>query len=135
MNTSIKYKQLVPSFETFWTTRSIFVALKFIFVQAFNLDKWDDNKIDEDTKKLYENYDIENKFREIFKIIKTEKTIFSQYMLFYNEDSSFFDLFRLLFSYETFYLLHKFICDLENKQISNIKLINNIIKEIKKIKD
>ena len=102
------------------------------FLQAFNLNKWDDNKIDENTKKIYDNYDIENNFREIFKIIKTEKTIFSQYMIFYREDSSFFDLFRLLFSYETFYLLHKFICDLENKQISNIKLINDIIKKIKK---
>lgn len=102
------------------------------FLQAFNLDKWDDNKIDENTKKIYDNYDIENNFREIFKIIKTEKTIFSQYMLFYSEDSSSFDLFKLLFSYETFYLLHKFICDLENKQISNIKLINDIIKKIKK---
>jgi len=56
-------------------------------------------------------------------------------MIFYSEDSSFFDLFRLLFSYETFYLLHKFICDLENKKISNIKLIHDIIKEIKKIKE
>ena len=105
------------------------------FLQAFNLDKWDDNNIDEKTKKIYDSYDIENKFREIFKIIKTEKTIFSQYMIFYSEDSSFFDLFRLLFSYETFYLLHKFICDLENKKISNIKLIHDIIKEIKKIKE
>jgi hypothetical protein len=101
------------------------------FLQAFNLDKWDDNKIDEYTKNIYEKYNLENKFREIFDVIKKEKTIFSQYMLFYSEDSSLFDYFRLLFCYETFYLLHKFICELENKKIDNIKLKKDIIKNIK----
>lgn len=101
------------------------------FLQVFNLDKWDDNKIDEYTKNIYEKYNLETNFREIFDVIKKEKTIFSQYMLFYSEDSSFFDFFRLLFCYETFYLLHKFICDLENNKIDNIQLKKKIIKNIK----
>tara|TARA_Y100000389_G_C17230844_1_gene398079 strand:- start:282 stop:683 length:402 start_codon:yes stop_codon:yes gene_type:complete len=101
------------------------------FLQTFNLENWDDDIINKTTETIYKKYCIDIKFREIFKFIKTEKTIFTQIIIFYGENYSDIDLFKMLYNYETFYLLHKYICDLENKNIENNEIINKIINIIK----
>lgn len=101
------------------------------FLQAFNLDKWDDTIINKETEKIFNKYNINSNFREIFDLIKNENTIFSQIILFYGDNCNNIDLFKLLYNFETFYLLHKYICDIENNKIDNNKFINEIIKKIK----
>ena len=101
------------------------------FLQIFDLNKWEDDIINKTTETIYKKYSIDTKFREIFKLIRDEKTMFSQIIIFYGDSCEDIDLFKMLYNYETFYLLHKYICDLENKKIENNKFINEIIKKIK----
>jgi hypothetical protein len=101
------------------------------YLQAFNLKSWNDDIINKTTETIYYKYNIENKFREIFETIKTEKTVFSQIIMFYGDNCKNFDLFKMLYNYETYYLLHKYICELENNKVENNILINKIINKIK----
>jgi hypothetical protein len=101
------------------------------FLQTFNLEIWDDTIINTVTESIYTKYSIDIKFREIFKLIRNEKTMFSQIIMFYGDNCENIDLFKMLYNYETFYLLHKYICDLENIKIENKEFIREIIKKIK----
>jgi hypothetical protein len=101
------------------------------FLQTFNLETWDDEIINKTTDIIFKKYKLDNKFREIFKLIKNEKTTFSQIIVFYGDNCKDIDLFKILYSFETFYLLHKYICDLENKNIENNEIIDEIINKIK----
>ena len=101
------------------------------FLQTFNLENWDDEIINKTTETIYKKYSIDTKFREIFKLIRDEKTMFSQIIIFYGDSCEDIDLFKMLYNYETFYLIHKYICDLENKNIENNDIIDEIINKIK----
>jgi hypothetical protein len=101
------------------------------FLQIFNLKKWEDDIINKTTEEIFKTYNIEIKLREIFDLIRNKNTMFSQIILFYGDSCDDIDLFKMLYNYETFYLLHKYICELENKNIENNTLINDIITKIK----
>lgn len=101
------------------------------FLQIFNLKNWEDDIINKTTEEIFKTYNIEIKLREIFDLIRNKNTMFSQIILFYGDSCDDIDLFKMLYNYETFYLLHKYICELENKNIENNTLINDIITKIK----
>jgi hypothetical protein len=101
------------------------------YLQAFNLEDWDNDIISDLTNSLYVDLEIQKNFSEIFKYIRNNQTIFSQIMLFYSEIYEDIDLFKLLFLYDTFYLIHKYICDRNNNKIHNQKIINSILDKIK----
>lgn len=81
------------------------------FLQAFKLDKWNDNKITNMTDKLFEV--AEEHFLEIFTEMKGGNTKFSHMLLFMGEHLTNSNLFRVFFVYDLFDLFHRCICDLK----------------------
>ena len=75
-------------------------------LQAFNLEQFDDNKINMITQALYEKYK-DNTY--ISSIIKVD-------VLIQNQEIPIDDLtrFRLCFEYDTFYLIHSILCSIIN---------------------
>ena len=97
------------------------------FLQAFGINKWDDEIIENKTKDLYT---IVSKCKDL-DIILNKIKISEKYTQFIkiigNND---YDIFKLLFMFDLFDLSHKCFCDIIHTQ--NIKLINktNIINNI-----
>ena len=97
------------------------------FLQAFNLNTWDDEKIENTTKELYDKIKDSNDLDDIINKIK-QSNKFSQIISFIGNNNS--DIFKILFMFDLFDLSHNCFRDiLTNKIMSqNNKTIimNNI---------
>ena len=80
-------------------------------LQAFNLEQFDDDKINSITEQLYEKY----KDNTYISTIIQKSLLFSQPDTI---DKDNLTKFRICFSYNTFYLIHSILCSL----INNIKI-------------
>tara|TARA_B110000967_G_C18340380_1_gene296346 strand:- start:63 stop:398 length:336 start_codon:yes stop_codon:yes gene_type:complete len=97
------------------------------FLQAFKLDNWDDDKIEKQTKDLYDCICKKDNLSDIYKKIKAcDKYSFILNLL----DNDDYSAFKILFMYDLFDLAHKYFCDILNTGIINIDnknmLLNNI---------
>ena len=96
------------------------------FLQAFDIDRWDDVIIEDSTKKLYDTICEKESLDEIFDRVNRSAK-FSSIVPFLENN---YDLFKLLFTYELFDLSHNCFRDiLDNGKISDnnkTALMNNI---------
>lgn len=97
------------------------------FLQAFQLEKWDDREIEKKTKLLYETIKKKGSIEDIIKKLKqSDKFKFIVQLVGDDEYSTF----KILFMFELFDLAHKCFCDILNNGIINIDnkniLLNNI---------
>ena len=122
------------------------------FLQAFCLDNWDDEKIEKETKNLYETVTQKVDFTDIFDRVKKSdkyKFIFQLALVSCDEACSQegiisnseceeerinkidnYATFKILFMYDLFDLAHRCFCDILNTGIINTDnknmLLNNI---------
>jgi hypothetical protein len=83
------------------------------FLQAFNLQTWDDTKVEERMSTLYNS--IKN-LEDIMSIIKTAKTSKELEMLILFSQADDATIFKMLFKFELFDMTHRCICDAIAKQ-------------------
>ena len=83
------------------------------FLQAFNLQTWDDTKVEERMSTLYDS--IKN-LEDIMSIIKTAKTSKELEMLILFSEADDATIFKMLFKFELFDMTHRCICDAIAKQ-------------------
>ena len=97
------------------------------FLQAFKLDNWDDDKIERQTKNLYDCICKKENLVDIYKKIR-ECDKYSFILNFLGNDD--YSTFKILFMYDLFDLAHTCFCDILNTGIINIDnknmLLNNI---------
>ncbi len=97
------------------------------FLQSFDLDKWDENVINSSTEEIYNKFKTNN---DLISIINSAKNSEKLMMIkqFIGEDD--FTIFKGLFQYDLFDLVHVCLCDLVNsgtiKIINKNNLINNL---------
>jgi hypothetical protein len=96
-------------------------------LQAYSLEKWDDDVINNIMKTLFDKHISNKEFHDIIlKAKKSEKL--NNIKLYIGDDD--YTLFKGLFQYELFDLIHLCICDLEKSaEISEINK-NNIINNL-----
>ena len=97
------------------------------FLQAFQLEKWDDIEIEKKTKLLYETIKKKSAIEDIIKKLK-QSDKFKFIVRLVGDDE--YSTFKILFMFELFDLAHKCFCDILNNGIINIDnkniLLNNI---------
>ena len=94
------------------------------FLQAFEMEEWDDDVINKKTEKLYDKIKDRDEFNVVFDKLKKSKN----YVLFLwvmGQDS--LTLFRLLFKYELFHLTHDALCGFFNKNVLSLSALENAI--------
>ena len=104
-------------------------------LQAFGIDRWDDDKINAITNDTFNAIKDTDTFREIIETAKQNKDMMNILTLISVEDNINHDelLFELLFKYEFFDLTHKCLCEqLRNGRVSDATkdvLLNVLRKE------
>lgn len=97
------------------------------FLQAFQINKWDDREIEKKTKELYDVVEKNNALSEIIAKLR-QSTKFKFITSIVGDDD--YNTFKILFMFELFDLAHKCFCDILNDGIINIDnkniLLNNI---------
>lgn len=91
---------------------------KIQFLQAFKINDWDDKIIGREIDNIYAKIKDTQIIKTALNKLRDNKQL--AYLLFFtgNSDDS---AFRLLFSYDLFYLTHKCICEfINNNNISDI---------------
>ena len=111
-------------------------------LQAFNMDKFDDNILENNIKTLYFFIEKSDKIQEIITFLSNDmnQEIFN---LFNDKDSSTtidkFSIFHILFSYDYFYLFHKyisiFINNFKNSGEKSDKCLDNLLEKLKELKN
>ena len=95
------------------------------FLQAFKLKKWDDSKITNKTDILFEI--VKDELKDIFHIFKSKNTRFTHLMLFMGENATEdSNLFRILFTYDLFYLTHRCIIDIIDNNKTKLQHIQRL---------
>lgn len=97
------------------------------FLQAFKLNNWDDDKIEKQTRILYDRICKIDNLTDVYKKLRECDKYSFILNLLGNDDYS---TFKILFMYDLFDLAHKCFCDIINNGIINIDnknmLLNNI---------
>lgn len=78
-------------------------------LQAFNLKKWDDEKINTETDSLYHLCKKQEEFSRILHKLKTSKNMQLLISIMGDDDRT---VFNYLFKFELFYLAHKIFCNI-----------------------
>tara|TARA_B100001142_G_C14334127_1_gene655223 strand:- start:2061 stop:2459 length:399 start_codon:yes stop_codon:yes gene_type:complete len=106
---------------------------KIQFLQIFKLNEWDDNIINDKIEKLFnllnENNEIKNKLEHVFKVINDNDN-YKSFILMFGAEADNLCLFKLLFSYDLFSIIHMFICDFFNKGVVEDKYIFQLIDKL-----
>ena len=96
-------------------------------LQVYNLDRWDDDKINTIMKTIFEKYANSTDMSDIIKKAR-ESDKLSNIKLYIGDDD--LTIFKGMFQYELFDLIHLCICDLDkSEKISDLNkntLINNL---------
>ena len=105
-------------------------------LQAFGMERWDDDKINTITNDTFNTIKDTDTFREIIETAKQNKDMMSLLTLICREDNNVNQdelVFELLFKYEFFDLIHKCLCEqLRNGRVSDATkdvLLNVLRKE------
>lgn len=105
-------------------------------LQAFGMERWDDDKINTITNDTFNTIKDTDTFREIIETAKQNKDMMSLLTLICTEDNNVNQdelVFELLFKYEFFDLIHKCLCEqLRNGRVSDATkdvLLNVLRKE------
>ena len=94
------------------------------FLQAFEMEEWDDDVINKKTEELFDKIKEKDEFNVIFEKLKNSKN----YVLFLwvmGQDN--LTLFRLLFKYELFHLTHDALCSYFNKNVLSLSALESAI--------
>jgi hypothetical protein len=83
------------------------------FLQAFGLESWNDQKVEENMHQLYESIKMLKDVKEIIEKAKKSKELEMLLLFSGTEDK---DVFKLLFKFELFDFTHRCICDAINKR-------------------
>ena len=94
------------------------------FLKAFYIEKYDEKIVIEKMDQIYDDICNDNNMKKLFNEVKNRNKIFP----FELKDK---DLFSLLFSYDTFDLLHLFIKDYYENDYVNDKTYENFINKTK----
>ncbi len=94
------------------------------FLQAFYIENYDEGIIIDKMDKIYNDISNDNNMKKLFNEIKKRNKIFPF-------DLSDKDMFSLLFSYDTFDLIHLFICDYYEKDFITDETYNIFINKSK----
>ena len=97
------------------------------FLQAFQLEKWDDGEIESKTKMLYNSVNKNNNIADIIQKLKHSDKYSFIIQLVGDDDYS---TFKILFMFELFDLAHKCFCDILNDGIINIDNKNMLLNSI-----
>ena len=94
------------------------------FLQAFYIENYDEGIVIDKIDKIYNDISNDNNMKKLFNEIKERNKIFPF-------DLSDKDMFSLLFSYDTFDLIHLFICDYYEKNFITEETYNIFINKSK----
>lgn len=97
------------------------------YLQAFGIDNWDDNVIDKEINQLYKTITSSTDISDILSKIKNNNK-FKAWLSFIKADD--IDVFKMLFTYDYFYLAHRCFCDILSRgviQDNNRKMLINEI--------
>tara|TARA_X000000950_G_C13921406_1_gene663650 strand:+ start:20109 stop:20492 length:384 start_codon:yes stop_codon:yes gene_type:complete len=94
------------------------------FLKAFHIEKYDEKIVIEKMDQIYDDICNDNNMKKLFNEVKNRNKIFP----FELKDK---DLFSLLFSYDTFDLVHLFIKDYYENDYVNDKTYENFINKAK----
>jgi hypothetical protein len=84
------------------------------FLQAFELEEWDDAIINKMVSELFDKIKNNKEFEVIFEKLKISKENMF-FILMMGDDK--LTLFKLLFKFEFFYITHSILCSFFNKNI------------------
>lgn len=97
------------------------------YLQAFGTNKWDDDIIDREIQRLYNMITSTTDINDILSAIRNNDK-FKGWLEFLKAED--IDVFKILFTYDLFYLAHRCFCDILDKGIIQDKnrkmLIDNI---------
>ena len=79
------------------------------YLQAFGIDKWDDDIIDTEINLLYKKITSTTDISDILIAIKSNDR-FKGWLEFLKAEE--IDVFKILFTYDLFYLAHRCFCDI-----------------------
>ena len=102
------------------------ILYKMQYLQAFNLKSWDDKEINRRAEQVYEIIWCLPQFRDMIKLTPAYKTLPNS-----------FEAFQTLFSYDTFDVMHRWLCDVLNNSdnVASDEIYNNLTNRIKELND
>ena len=106
------------TYHLFTDNNDSLLLYQFQLLQAFNLDTFNDNKVNKITKDLYQQYK-NNKY--IIGIINSN-------IIDVNIEVDDLTRFRMYFGYDTFHILHSLLCSLINNKTINDNNYNKLVK-------
>ena len=93
-------------------------------LQAFGLEEWNDDIINNETLVLFNKIKSVPQFLSVFEKIKSQE-VYQFFLTFLGDDN--YTLFKILFKFELFYATHALLCyyinNIENKNILEIDKI------------
>ena len=103
-------------------------------LQAFNLNEWNDEHINSIIEELYANIANVSEFKEIFNKARANKSVLEMLDLFQLSGEEQLDgndiIFKILFKFEYFDLLHRCIIDYSINNSLNAKYMTNLLNEL-----
>lgn len=94
------------------------------FLQAFQINEWDDNIINNKIERLYKKLKNKKEFDVIFEKLKNSKD--NALLIFMMGDDN-LTLFKLLFKFELFFITHSMLCSYLNDKILSLSALENSI--------
>jgi hypothetical protein len=103
-------------------------------LQAFDLNEWNDDRINSIIGELYANIANVGEFKEIFNKARANKSVLEMLDLFQLSGEEQLDendiIFKILFKFEYFDLLHRCIVDYSINKSLSAKYMTNLLNEL-----
>lgn len=103
-------------------------------LQAFDLNEWNDDHINSIIEELYANIANVGEFKEIFNKARANKSVLEMLDLFQLSGEEQLDendiIFKILFKFEYFDLLHRCIVDYSINKSLSAKYMTNLLNEL-----
>jgi hypothetical protein len=103
-------------------------------LQAFDLNEWNDDHINSIIEELYANIANVGEFKEIFNKARANKSVLEMLDLFQLSGEEQLDendiIFKILFKFEYFDLLHRCIVDYSINNSLSAKYMTNLLNEL-----
>jgi len=103
-------------------------------LQAFDLNEWNDDHINSIIEELYANIANVSEFKEIFNKARANKSVLEMLDLFQLSGEEQLDendiIFKILFKFEYFDLLHRCIVDYSINKSLSAKYMTNLLNEL-----
>ena len=99
------------------------------FLQAFNLNSWEDEQINKETNNLYNLCNTKKEFPELLDKLRQSDKL--KLLISIMGESDNIVLFKCLFRFELFDLAHKYFCNVVEDKPHDKKIVTELLENIK----